>query len=1179
MSRHDTDHQLLFAVLVVQVGLARADQVLAAAAAGLTEPELDLGSRLVQAGVISRQQRLLVAAMTDEAVRAQGGDPGETLGLFGGPDSVARTFGGSLELSAEGELKVQPTPPPLPAAADSQTQAPVTAEAAGRYTLGSECGRGGQARVMLAIDQHIGREVAFKQLLAGSSASGSAKPSATTVARFLREARVTGLLEHPNIIPVHELGRRGDGSLYYTMRLVRGESLADRLESCETLDHRLKLLGAFWDLCNAVAFAHSKGVIHRDLKPANVMVGPFGETVLLDWGLAKVRGSEDHQDAVLEEQAALLQRGPPSGTMAGWAVGTPSYMSPEQARGSIEEVDERSDVWGLGAVLYELLTGRAPFIGDNPYHVVAQVRQEPVDPVAEHCSQAPPELIAVAQTALQRDRERRYPSAHALAEDVSAFMTGRRVRAYEYSSWELLKRFAARNRAAVVAAAAVLLTVLVALGAVFQAWQGATEARDQEHAQRLEVHSTLAQAYGLQADRLLRQQDYLRSRIFSAASLENNPANPAGPYHDPGFGLLHPGAYRLLVKSASRLYQAEHRPVQRLQARIPGDDALMDVAYSPDGRHLALTQFAQGFVVRDLERAEDLVRPAHSAAVTYGVAWFPDGQRLAVAGKGPVLQVFELGASQPSLVVEHPELRSATSVCVSPDGERIYIRAGLDGRSLASISASDGRLLALFPGHSQRVSGLALSPDGELLASSAYDDPIRLVNAHTGALVAELEHGTGNVYGLAFTPDSAALFSAATDGLVRRWDLATGQSRLVVERYDDSFYHVSISPDGRQVATAGSAGAVRLWSVEDRRQLAMLADHVSAVSATAFSPDGGTLASAGYDKTLRLWTLRAQEQLPRWQHDDEVYRLSFDPTGQHLATVTNDSRLHIWRRSPPSLERVVELDIHDAAAMGFSPDGQSLAVGGSEGLLQLRQVSDGGLLRSFEGHTGTVWGLDISPNGRWLASGSADQTARLWDLSTGELLVTMEDPDVHLMRLAFSHDSSLLAASGGTSSVYLWSVPKGELLRTLEGHSDWVNGLAWLPDGHQLVSGGRDGLAIHWDADAGTEIRRISEAGSAIQQLALDREGRRLATLDRDGTVITWQLDLGEPELWLLRDEGNTDMAFTPSGDALALMESLSVVELPMGQARGAADPSAELRSAEQDAALVLEGFTLVPAE
>jgi len=374
----------------------------------------------------------------------------------------------------------------------------VTFEHPGRYTgprrRGAppaespvELGRGGIGRVLIAHDVHLGREVAVKELLPredGGGAMPTTRPDnhprhSLAAARFLREARLTGQLEHPNIVPVYELGRRTDGTLYYTMKVVRGRTMADALNETKTLAQRLKLLKHYTDLCDAIAYAHSRGVIHRDIKPENVMVGEFGETVVLDWGIAKSKDGKDTHGVEMARGLHDLQAAPNTSdandlaqTSDGTLLGTPLFMSPEQAQGWLDEVDERSDVWALGVVLYELLTGTTPFTGRSAIELLVDICKKPLTPVREREPSAPPELASIAEKALQKDKSERYPDARAMADEVRAYLTGGRVRAYEYGLWTLAKRWAARHKG-VLAVATVAIAALIALGV----WSFASIAR------------------------------------------------------------------------------------------------------------------------------------------------------------------------------------------------------------------------------------------------------------------------------------------------------------------------------------------------------------------------------------------------------------------------------------------------------------------------------------------------------------------------------------------------------------------------------------------------------------------------------------------------------------------------------------------------------------------------------
>ena len=479
----EAEQDLLFIVLSVQLGFATPQQVMTCASAWASDKSKKLSERLEADGVISPERYRMLKAMVSEAIKLNGGDGKKTLASFGGEQVVFQSFGGSIQVTTDGGLEIQPDDTEF-----DEDPLSVTPEVPGRYTFtddgssvsnsiqsDSEIGRGGIGRVFVAFDRHLGREVAIKELLDdktgsdGDSPDIASTPMNKTIARFLREARVTGQLEHPNIVPVYEVGRRRNGKFYYTMKIVYGETLADAIKSCHSLGDRLKLLNHFADLCQAIAYAHSRGVIHRDIKPENVMVGEFGETVVLDWGMAKISGKKDIRGKELKKKIKLFQDGAAGKTVDGHPIGTPFYMSPEQAEGNIDDIDERSDVWGLGAVLYELLVGRTPFHGDNPFEVIGKVIKDPVPPIREISERVPTELAAVAAKALRRHKSNRYQTAKELADDVVAFQSGARVRAYEYSSWDLLRRFASKNKTALaVSLFALLLLLTLGVGAYFK---------------------------------------------------------------------------------------------------------------------------------------------------------------------------------------------------------------------------------------------------------------------------------------------------------------------------------------------------------------------------------------------------------------------------------------------------------------------------------------------------------------------------------------------------------------------------------------------------------------------------------------------------------------------------------------------------------------------------------------
>ncbi|HEX7700817.1 MAG TPA: serine/threonine-protein kinase, partial [Kofleriaceae bacterium] len=316
------------------------------------------------------------------------------------------------------------------------------------YTLGKEVGRGGMGRVMEARDLRVGRSVVLKELL---------DESPSHALRFEREARVTARLQHPAIVPIYEIGKWPDGAPFYAMRMVEGRNLRAAIADTKTLAERLALLPSVIVAAEAIAYAHAHRVIHRDLKPSNIMVGNFGETVVIDWGLAKDLG-----DAVPEEPDAGPYRGAGTGelTVAGAVVGTPAYMPPEQARG--EAVDERGDVYSLGAILYHLLAGEAPFRAGTSEDLLAAVKAAAPVPIAERAPDAPRDLLSIVDKAMAREPTQRYANAAELVAEFVQFRTGQLVGAHRYSRRELVRRWIRHHRALFISGSAALVFALVA---------------------------------------------------------------------------------------------------------------------------------------------------------------------------------------------------------------------------------------------------------------------------------------------------------------------------------------------------------------------------------------------------------------------------------------------------------------------------------------------------------------------------------------------------------------------------------------------------------------------------------------------------------------------------------------------------------------------------------------------
>lgn len=1120
----------------------------------------------------------------------------------------------------------------------------LTPETEGRYQFPegrqrAELGSGGIGRVLVALDRHLGREIAVKELLAPEAAGalrrglgaeggdrrgkaegpqgamgeadsgregdpggvGSAgRSSASLAARFVREARVTGQLEHPNIVPVYELGERKDGTLYYCMKLVRGRTFRRALRQCEGLADRLLLLSHYLDLCQAIAYAHSRGVIHRDIKTENVMLGEFGETVVLDWGLAKVRGHQDLGQRELSREIRLetLEEAAAGRTVDGAAMGTPAYMSPEQAEGRLADIDEQSDVWSLGAVLYEILTGHPPHSGRTVAEVLIRVVEEPVRPPRDLEPGVPPELAAIAERALERDRSKRYVSARELAREVEAFQSGARVGAYAYSSFELLRRFVARNRVLTGAFAMLVVVLLVAVGFVTSAWQSAEEARRgqslararaeavgaRERQSRLQAQQAtrdaqrnMAVAYQEKADRLLAARDHAGARIFAAAALWHHPGNPRGPHHSKAERLRDEGRDREAISAAhSTLYQS------RMHASLFGGAWLT----------------------------------GHTDEV-WSTVWFPDGRRLATVSKDRTLRIWD--ASSGKCVATFVALAPLLHVAVSPDGTQVA--AGGGNGQVFFWNVSTGAPLRTLAAHKGPVLGLSFSPRGDMLATSGMDGNAKLWEVATGMEVAVFPHEGFALYAVAFSPKGETLAVAGFGAMGSRitlWDLRRRQWVADLTGHRGPVWSLSFSPDGALLASSGLDQSVRLWSVKDRRQEERLTHHEGDVAKVVFSPDGQVLASVGVDHMVSLYHLRSQTVVGRHQaHRGPVWSVAWCPKGQRLVTASWDGTVRLWRVSAMgSLPCVVAPDPFHRY-LWHSPDGRHVyALSGSRArtfdTVEIKETEP------FLGHRGEIRDLAMSLDGKKIATASADGTVRIWDAATrkelavarghmgairsvsfspdGETLCTggedgavflhgvRDGAPVRVIRsgqgrvaaVAFSPDGKWVAISTADKMVTLAKVADGAVMRTLTGHQGVAARLVVGAGGRLLAAVGETTQVTVWNTETGRIHRRLRGHDSEVIVMGISSDGLRIITGGRDKRVVLWDLEGGRAQLTLKLDMMPMGVSIHPSGKSFAVSLGRPIYIYSMDLDPGQQDPKEFLDGAQEESGLRLRRFRLV---
>jgi WD40 repeat protein len=999
------------------------------------------------------------------------------------------------------------------------------------YEILAELGRGGMGVVYRARQVQLGRVVALKMILAGGHAAGA------DLARFQAEAEAVARLQHPHIVQIHEVGAHA-GLPFFSLEFCPGGSLEKKLAGTPLPPKEAAAL--MEKLARAMHAVHQKGVVHRDLKPANVLLAEDGTPKVTDFGLAKRLGEAGQ-------------------TQSGAVVGTPSYMAPEQAEGKGKEIGPAADVYALGAILYECLTGRPPFKAATPLDTILQVvTAEPVPPTRLQ-PRLPRDLETICLKCLQKEPRKRYATAEALAEDLRRFGAGEPIVARPVGMAERTVKWVRRRPAVAALLAVAVLATLVGVGGITWSYLEAEAQRALAEGRRQEAEfqktvadqqKTLAEKQQKEAERQTGETKIALGRALKAEEAERKRATEAE-------WLVYAGKLSL----AQREWELNNVAVAR--------DLL--ASSRPEFRgweyHYLDTLF---------NHHNQRTFRGHSGYVM-GVAFSPDGQRLAGAiGSGrdkqgkPLpgeVRVWNAHTGQEILTLRG-HAGAVTSVAFSPDGTRLA-SASFD-QTVKLWDARSGQELLTLRGHVGPVESLAFSPDGQRLASASWDQTVKIWDAHTGQHTFTLRGHTATVSSVAFSPDGKRLAGAIEGGRdkqakprpkeVKVWDSQSGQEILALRGASGP---VAFSPDGQRLASGNGNNLVKVWDAQIGQEFITLGGHTGSVTSVVFSPDGKRLASAsgvlGLPGELKVWdTQTAQEILTLRGHTEGITGVAFSPDGKRLASASGE----------PIVNRPGEVKVWDAhtgqaalslrgafGSVAFSPDGQHLA-SASVMTVKVWEAQTGKITLTLPGHTAIVTSVVFSPDGQRLASASEDKTVKVWDAKTGKELLGLRGHSNQVTSVAFSPDGQRLASASADQTVKVWDAHTGQEILTLRGGKIKV---IYSPDGQRLASasaGGRDkqgealpGEVKVWDAQTGQEVHTLRGHTNYVNSVAFSPDGQRLATASADKTLKIWDAQTGQDLLTL---RGHTkevkSVAFSPDGQRLA---SASVGEVKVWDASG----------------------------
>lgn len=888
------------------------------------------------------------------------------------------------------------------------------------------------------------------------------------------------------------------------------------------------------DVADALDFAHQVGIVHRDVKPSNILLDGREKAWITDFGLAQMEAGTQM-------------------TSTGEVLGTLAYMSPEQAQGRRQLLDHRTDVYSLGATLYELLALQPPFAdGDRASLIRKIIEAAPSRPMLQG-RPLPAELETIVLKTLEKAPADRYATAGELAADLRRFAAGEPIRARPPSARQRAIRWTQRHVGLVYSIGAALLIALAAsLAAGLAVYhsnqvkdQALGDARDQRRLAGEREASLRQRLYA--ADIRMAHQCWQRGDVAGAQALLAAYAGPAGDE-------LRGFEWHYLT----RLLAASNEPLAVLR---PRHGQVYSVQFSPEGGWLAA---ACGDGRVQLWNANDwtprYTLSAHRSDANC-VAFSPDGRTLASAGEDGRLCLWDVETAALRQSFD-AGVKDTLALGVSPDGQTLA-SGGVDGMvRLWRLPA--GERAGEFRATSGRVQDLAFSADGARLATAGGDGRGAVWDVAGLRAVAELPRMAHAVFSVSFSPDGSSLAAGDAFGLVTLVDLRRGRLDAILGHHQRAIRTVAFSPSGRLLASAGEHAVVELWDPAGRSLRARLSGHERRVWRLAFSPDGRRLASASEDGSLRIWDASPEPVLKQVDQPEALRRVKFAETGDRLLTANQGGALTTWNAR--SLERLaVRPGPGQEPEISFSPDRRQLAAYGREQVLL--GPAEGELVRFEAGERGTLCGLALLRDQRLLLkyeSGEFD----VWNIERQTLLDRRQLGEQLGLRSSVADDGRLAAICSADSLALYDADSLAPRWRVAEQNLEYTS-LALSADGRWLARSRLRGTIELFDAATGEQASLMAGHQIGAETLAFSPDGRTLASAGRDHTLRLWHVATGQEFFTLSRNEaaGFGGVDFSPDGDALAAVtnsaDGRGVLMLWSASARSGAvekTPSAPLK-------------------
>ncbi len=1041
------------------------------------------------------------------------------------------------------------------------------------YELIKVLGEGGMGIVYDARQTSIDRSVALKMI------KGAAATNDKQKAKFLAEAVVTGDLDHPNIVPIYDVGANAQGNLFYSMKKVGGTpwlKVVQKKSLAENLDILMRT-------ADAIGFAHARGIVHRDLKPENIMLGEFGEVLVMDWGLAHpLKGFRKSRS--ITDTASM--------------GGTPAYMAPEMATGPIGKISPASDIYLLGAILYEFITGNPPHLAKNAMKCLMAAARNEIAPTDKKG-----ELVDIAMKAMATEPKDRYQDVKEFQAAIRDYQShlesillstraeddlkeARQSDDYQHYSRALFGFQEAHdlwsgNKRAVAGISEAKL-----------AYAGSAKSKgdfdlglsllDEQDANHTTLRRELIEA---QEDRVARQKRFVflkRAAMGMAAAVFFIVAG-ASIWIRAEQQKAVAEAVRATKAEADAIVQRDIAAGERDKATEATKAEIIAKEAAKESEEAALVAkddaLKQKKVAEDKQKEADVARMVADREREKAVAARKQEEE---AKKNAVAEKVKAENAERAAVVakekeEYESYISKIGLAASQIDKNAFdaAREVLGTCKLELRNWEWGRLMHLCSQSTRSfdakapLDGLAVDQTGQRFATGGWDGTARVWNRESGQVLATMKHGGDYVYCVAFSPDGKFLATGSNDaaGFLQVWDVASGKRLKTIKGHEDAILSIAFSKDGTRLLSSSYDKTARLWDATSGKELRKFAGHTWWVNSAAFSADEARVVTAGQDGTAIVWEVASDKRSPAFTgHRGPVNSAAFSPDGKHVVTAGYDRRVLAWNPEdvkpfdfknvaegtvvPPANFRAFEGHIDSVRAVSFSPDGSLLLSTSQDNTVRVWDFAAAQALKTFRGHGGRVQAAAFLADGRRILSAAHDNTVREWSIAGYEEIRTLQGRvlDGHsdaVLAAAYSNDQRQVVTASRDRTARTWNAQTGEAGLTLaEGHAYLASTATFFPDGRKLLTAAVDNTARIWDVGTGGQLLRLDRSGRSAAA-TLSHHAKWIATGSDDRAAQVWDASTGQR---LKKLEAHTSevtaVAFSPDDKLLATGDAKGHVKL-----------------------------------